>query len=84
MNTEEQIILKLAEAARAESPPRVDVANRVMAILYERQAQRVAESTAFAWVAGVGAAAAVPLVVAAMSVWQTMTDPMLGALLLTQ
>jgi hypothetical protein len=75
---EEAIVRKLAERARREEAPAVDVAHRVMTILRARAAAKPRSVQAFAWVAGLSAAAAAPLAAAALSVWHTWSDPLVG------
>jgi len=78
---EEQRLRQLAAIARLESAPPVDVAASVMARLCRRAAEAVPSVRPLAWVAGLSAALAVPLTVAAMYVLQHWTDPLLGVLL---
>lgn len=78
--SEERRIRELASRARMERAPRVDVADRVMAILRNQQRARAAEDRALAWVAGLSAAVAVPVALAAFATWQTWSDPLMATL----
>jgi hypothetical protein len=76
---EEQKLRQLARVARREPPPRVDVAEQVMARLRRREAQTTASLRPLAWVAVAGATIAVPLAIAAGFAWQHLSDPLLLA-----
>ena len=76
---EEQKLRQLARVARREEPPRVDVANRVMARLRRREAEATSGVRPLAWVAVASAAVAIPLAVAGAYTWQHHTDPLLLA-----
>jgi hypothetical protein len=75
---EERLIRKLAERARMETPPQVEVASRVMAILRARCDENVAPEGPLVWVAAFSAAVAVPMALLAFSVWKTWMDPLVG------
>ncbi len=78
---EEQRLRQLARVARREQPPRVDVANQVMARLRRREAETAPGVSPLAWVAVASATVAIPLAVAGVYVWQHLTDPLLLAFL---
>lgn len=77
---EERIIQKLASMARKESPPQVDVADRVMAVLRTRGQGRRTVVDPIAWVAAASAAVAIPVVLAAFSVGGSWSDTLMAAL----
>lgn len=78
MNDEERI-RKLAARARMETPPAVDVTNRVMAILHEEAARQAPAFRPLAWVAGVSFALAIPAGLLGIWVWNSLTDPLVMA-----
>lgn len=78
MNAIERI-RKLAARARMESPPQVDVTDRVMMVLRAEAAHTVPTVRPLAWVAGVSLAAAIPAAVLGLWVWSTLTDPLVIA-----
>lgn len=67
----------LAARARSESPPSVDVSGRVIAILSAEQnrIERMTEKPLL-WLAAASSAFAVPVVVAAIMVYNTSTGPL--------
>ena len=67
----------LATRARSESPPSVDVAGRVIAILRTEQnrIERMTEKPLL-WLAAASSAVAVPVVVAAIMVYNASTGPL--------
>lgn len=77
---EERIIQKLASIAQKETPPQVDVADRVMAILRARGEGRRTLVDPIAWVAAASAAVAIPVVLAAFSVGGSWSDTLMAAL----
>jgi hypothetical protein len=79
--SEERYLRTLAGRARLETPPPVDVADRVMAILRESSPRRRFAPGPMAWVAALSAAAAVPMALAGYAAWQSLTSPLMGALL---
>jgi hypothetical protein len=68
---------ELIARARSEAPPRVDVAGRVIAILSAEQnrMERMTERPLM-WLAAVSSAVAVPVVVAAVVVYNASTGPL--------
>jgi hypothetical protein len=78
---EERRLRQLARAARREEPPRVDVANRVMARLRRAEADTAPSVGPLAWVAVASATIAIPLAIAAVYMWQHLSDPLLLAFL---
>jgi hypothetical protein len=67
----------LAARARSESPPVVDVAGRVIAILAaERERVDRASDRPLMWLAAFSSAVAVPAVVAAIAVYYAWADPL--------
>ena len=68
---------KLIARARSERAPRVDVAETVIAILAGEQSriERIRERPLM-WLAAFSSAVAVPVVVAAMFVYQAWSDPL--------
>ena len=80
MNPEERF-RQLAERARLETPPRVDVANRVMAQLRSLTEENGAVVRPLAWVAAFSTATAVALALLALPAWQTLNDPVVKILL---
>jgi hypothetical protein len=81
MMDHEKLIEQLAARARMEHPPNVDVRDRVMAAV--RHGAEVVEfpTAALAWVAGLSAAAALPIAIIALSDWDVISDPLLTALI---
>ena len=75
---EERIIQKLASMARKESPPQVDVADRVMAILRTRGEGRRTVVDPITWVAAASAAVAIPVSLAAFSVAGSWGDTLMA------
>lgn len=68
----------LTARARSESPPAVDVAGRVIAILAaERKRLDRASERPLMWLAAFSSAVAVPAVVAAIVVYNAWADPLL-------
>ena len=68
----------LTVRARSESPPAVDVAGRVIAILAaERKRLDRASERPLMWLAAFSSAVAVPAVVAAIVVYNAWADPLL-------
>ncbi|MHC4115935.1 MAG: hypothetical protein ACYSWO_00360 [Planctomycetota bacterium] len=69
---------ELAARARSESPPVVDVAGRVIAILAaERERVDRASDRPLMWLAAFSSAVAVPAAVAAIAVYNAWADPLL-------
>ncbi|MFC1834983.1 hypothetical protein ACFL2Q_09635 [Thermodesulfobacteriota bacterium] len=68
-----QLLKRLATAAAEEEPPRVDVSQRVPAIL---TAQELDSEAPFLWIAGLSSAAAVVVGVVAYKSLDTWTDPL--------
>ena len=81
MMDHEKLIEQLAARARMEQPPQVDVTDRVMAAV--RRGAEVAEfpTAPLAWVAGLGAAAALPIAIIAFGDWDVISDPLLTVLI---
>ena len=77
MNEDEKL-QKLLAIARMETPPRIDVTERVMAAVRDQALQRAEHFHGLGWVAGFSAAAAVPAVVAGFAAWRALTDPLMG------
>jgi len=75
---EADVLRQLAQRSRHEALPEVDVTRRVMTILRRRWVDAPAPTRALGWVAGMSAAVAVPLVVAAATTWSTWVDPVIG------
>ena len=73
----ESLFEALSARARGESPPSVDVAGRVIAILNAEQnrIERMAEKPLL-WLAAASAALAVPAVVVAIIVYNASTGPL--------
>ena len=73
----ESYLEALSARARSDSPPKVDVAGRVIARLYAEQnrAERMAEKPLL-WLAAVSSALAVPAVVIAIMVYNASTGPL--------
>ncbi len=69
-----ELLRKLGCAAARESVPHVDVTRGTMAEVVERQ---IGVERPFAWIAGLAAAGAVPVVILAIHVWNDWTDPLL-------
>jgi hypothetical protein len=68
----------LVARARSEQAPRVDVAGRVIAFLASRQSRfEPVSDRPLMWLAALSSAVAVPVVVAAIFVYQAWTDPLL-------
>ncbi len=68
---------ELIARARSEAPPRVDVAGRVIAILSaERDRMERMTERPLMWLAAASAAVAVPVVVAAVVVYNASTGPL--------
>ncbi|NCO39804.1 MAG: hypothetical protein COZ06_25495 [Armatimonadetes bacterium CG_4_10_14_3_um_filter_66_18] len=78
---EDRYLQTLAERARLETPPPVDVADRVMAVLRESSSQRRFAPGPMAWVAALSAAAAIPMALAGYAAWQSLTSPLMVTLL---
>ena len=77
MNLEERIRL-LAARARAESPPKVNVAASVLGILSAEQQDSVPLSERpLMWLAAVSSAVAVPAAAAAIAVYLKSADPLM-------
>jgi hypothetical protein len=67
----------LAARARSESPPAVDVAGRVIAILAaERERVDRTSERPLMWLAAFSSAVSVPAVVAAIAVYNAWADPL--------
>jgi len=67
----------LTARARSESPPAVDVAGRVIAILAaERERLDRTSERPLMWLAAFSSAVAVPAVIAAIVVYNTWADPL--------
>ena len=67
----------LAAKARSESPPAVDVAGRVIAILAaERERVDRTSERPLMWLAAFSSAVSVPAVVAAIAVYNAWADPL--------
>ena len=73
----ERLLEALSARARSESPPSVDVAGRVIAILNAEQnrIERMAEKPLL-WLAAVSSALAVPAAVVAIMVYNASTGPL--------
>ena len=73
----ESLFEALSARARIESPPKVDVAGRVIAILNAEQnrIERMAEKPLL-WLAAASSALAVPAVVVAIIVYNASTGPL--------
>ena len=73
----ENLFEALSARARSESPPSVDVANRVIAILNAEQnrIEQMAEKPLL-WLAAASSAFAVPAVVIAIMVYNASTGPL--------
>jgi len=73
----ERLFEALSARARSESPPSVDVAGRVIAILNAEQnrIERMAEKPLL-WLAAASSALAVPAVVIAIMVYNASTGPL--------
>lgn len=69
-----EFLRKLGCAAVRESVPHVDVSGRVMAALTEREN---GPDRPFAWIAGLAAAGAIPVIITAVQVWNDWTDPLM-------
>ena len=68
---------ELIARARSEAPPRVDVAGRVIAILSaERDRMERMTERPLMWLAAASSAVAVPVVVAAVVVYNASTGPL--------
>ena len=68
----------LAARARAETPPQVDVAGRVLAILADAQTRPKSFSErVMMWLAALSSAVAVPTAVFAIVVYKAWTDPLM-------
>jgi len=76
---EEELLRKLAQRARMEPPPHVDVANRVMAALRAAPQNGRALADPFAWVAAASAVAAVAVLVAASGFGDSWTDAFMAS-----
>ena len=76
MNWEEKI-QRLAARARAEEPPRVDVAPEVLRILTSEQADPISVGERlWIWLAAGASAVAVPAAAIAVSVYNASTGPL--------
>jgi hypothetical protein len=78
MNEEERI-RRLAGRARMETPPAVDVTDRVMAILHAEASRQTPVSRPLAWVAAVSFGLAIPAGLLGIWVWNSLTDPLVMA-----
>jgi len=73
----EQYILALAARARAETPPRISVAHKVIQDLRAMQDSKTAAlSRPMMWVAVLSSATAVPAAVLALIVYYATADPL--------
>jgi len=76
MNNKNRFELLIARA-RSEEAPRVDVAGRVIAILAGEQSRfEPVSDRPLMWLAALSSAVAVPVVVAAIFVYQAWADPL--------
>jgi hypothetical protein len=74
---EQELLRKLAAAAHREAVPVPDVRRSVAEELSARDEEAIGP---FGWIAGLSSAAAIPLVVTAISLMDRITDPLLGIL----
>jgi hypothetical protein len=75
MNFEEQLE-KLANLARAEQPPQINVAHSVLGVLsYQARRRQAASERQLMWVAVVSSAVAAMVVIAAVAAYYSWTDP---------
>lgn len=72
----EQIIRKLADQARLETPPVVNVTRGVMVALAQRRREQETDAP-LTWFALCSAAVAVPVLLLALTFWEAYTDPLL-------
>ncbi len=76
---EENRIGKLAQRARLETPPHVDVTHRVMAALRVKTRESAPRVDPLAWVAAASAAAAIAVLVAAFGFGESWTDTFMAS-----
>jgi hypothetical protein len=76
---EENIIRKLAQRARMETPPRVDVTRRVMAALRTAPQNGRTLTDPLAWIAAASAAAAAAVLVMAFGSGESWTDAFMAS-----
>jgi hypothetical protein len=76
---EEQRIRRLASRAPAQAPPRVDVADRVMATLRRAEEAPALDARPLAWVAALSAAGAAAVTLLAFSMQASWADVLLAA-----
>jgi len=74
------IIRRLAARARQESVPCVDVTERVVAAVRAGSGGGACGTDLLAWAAGFCTVAAAVLAALALSVWDTLSDPLAGIL----
>jgi hypothetical protein len=72
----EDLVRQLAERARLETPPRVDVANRVMARLRGGREEAATGWIPLGWVTALAVAVTIPVALLALAAWETWTDPL--------
>jgi len=76
---EEDRIRKLAQRARLEAPPQVDIAGGVMAALRTMPGNGRTVADPLAWIAAASAAAAIAVLVATFSFGESWTDPFMAS-----
>jgi hypothetical protein len=76
----EDLIRKLAEKARMEEIPKVDVSDQVMRIIRSAESTEELSFSPFAWVAGASAAIALPVFLFGITSWSDWSSPLLNIL----
>jgi hypothetical protein len=77
---DERHFRELAAQARLETPPAVDVADRVMATLRAPADEKGPADFALAWVAAAAMVFAIPSAFLAATAWEALSDPLSGIL----
>jgi hypothetical protein len=72
----ENLLTKLADRARMETPPDVDIADNVMQIITARHLQARLYDKPFVWMASLSTAAAVAIGTLAVYAYYTWTNPL--------
>ncbi len=75
----ESSFYKLGARARLEQPPRVDVANQVLARLRSQTRIVTIGERPLAWIAAIAAAAAAPIAAGGVYCWTQLTNPLMQA-----
>jgi len=72
----EQWLRQLVDRARMETPPRVNVADRVMARLRGGREEAATGWIPLGWVTALAVAVTIPVALLALAAWETWTDPL--------